>query len=76
MNVLEPYWRQVNIGSGNGLVPPGTKPLPEPMLTRIMSPYGITKQQWVNPFEEIWKIYIHILDNIFMQVIIVNQEWQ
>ena len=23
----------VNIGSGNGLVPDGTKPLPEPMLT-------------------------------------------
>ena len=23
----------VNIGSGNGLVPYGTKPLPEPMLT-------------------------------------------
>ena len=23
----------VNIGSGNGLVPSGTKPLPEPMLT-------------------------------------------
>ena len=28
-------WRQIwiNIGSGNGLVPDGTKPLPEPMLT-------------------------------------------
>ena len=28
-------WRQiwVNIGSGNGLFPDGTKPLPEPMLT-------------------------------------------
>ena len=24
---------QVNIGSGNGLLPDGTKPLPEPMLT-------------------------------------------
>ena len=23
----------VNIGSGNGLVPDGTKPLPDPMLT-------------------------------------------
>ena len=27
---------QVNIGSGNGLVPWGTKPLPEPMLTHIL----------------------------------------
>ena len=26
-------WILVNIGSGNGLVPDGTKPLPEPMLT-------------------------------------------
>ena len=26
---------QVNIGSGNGLVPSGNKPLPEPMLTQI-----------------------------------------
>ena len=27
------WW--VNIGSGNGLVPSGTKPLPEPLLTKI-----------------------------------------
>ena len=27
----------VNIGSGNGLVPDGTKPLPEPMLTFLQS---------------------------------------
>ena len=26
---------QVNIGSGNGLVPSGNKPLPEPVLTKI-----------------------------------------
>ena len=25
----------VNIGSGNGLVPSGNKPLPEPMLTKL-----------------------------------------
>ena len=25
----------VNIGSGNGLLPDGTKPLPETMLTKI-----------------------------------------
>ena len=29
------YWRLVNNGSGNGLVPSGNKPLPEPMLTNI-----------------------------------------
>ena len=27
-------WWLVNIGSGNGLVPSGNKPLPEPMLTK------------------------------------------
>ena len=26
---------EVNIGSGDGLVPSGNKPLPEPMLTQI-----------------------------------------
>ena len=26
---------EVNIGSGNGLLPDGTKPVPEPMLTQI-----------------------------------------
>ena len=29
----KPHWRFVNTGSGNGLVPSGTKPLPEPVLT-------------------------------------------
>ena len=34
------YWSTlVNIGSGNGLVLPGNKPFPEPMLTQIYS-YG------------------------------------
>ena len=28
-----PHWSLVNIGSSNGLVPSGNKPLPEPMLT-------------------------------------------
>ena len=30
-----PYWCYINIGSGNGLVLSGNKPLPEPMLTQI-----------------------------------------
>ena len=29
------YWWEVNIGSGNGLVPSGNKALPEMMLTQI-----------------------------------------
>ena len=35
MNVIGLHWWPVNIGSGNGLVPSGNKPLPEPMLTQI-----------------------------------------
>ena len=35
MNVTGFHWWSVNIGSGNGLVPSGNKPLPEPMLTQI-----------------------------------------
>ena len=28
-------WWEANIGSGNGVVPSGNKPLPKPMLTQI-----------------------------------------
>ena len=35
MNTTEPFWKEVDIGSGNGLVLSGSKPLPEPMLTQI-----------------------------------------
>ena len=33
--MTEPHQRYVSIGSGNGLVPSGNGPLPEPMLTKI-----------------------------------------
>ena len=35
INVMGPHWWQVNIGSGNGLVPSCDKPLPEPLLTPL-----------------------------------------
>ena len=35
MNVTGLNWWSVNIGSGNGLVPSGNKPSPEPILTYI-----------------------------------------
>ena len=35
VNATTPHWSLVNIGSGNGLVPSGNKPLHEPMLTYI-----------------------------------------
>ena len=34
-HATKPHHREIKIGSGNDLVPSGTKPLPEPMLTKI-----------------------------------------
>ena len=40
-NIIDPLMK-VSIGSGNGLVPSGNKPLPGPMLApRSMTPYAI-----------------------------------
>ena len=36
------HWWSVNTDSGNGLVPSGTKPLPEPMLTKFYDGYHKT----------------------------------
>ena len=44
VNTTGPHRWEVNIVSGNGLVPPGTKPLPDPMLNQI---YGATRPHWV-----------------------------
>ena len=33
--IIVPYWQQVNDGSGNGLGPSGSKPLPQPMFVQI-----------------------------------------
>ena len=34
----------MNIGSGNGLLPDGTKPLPEPMLARDIQPNAMSQK--------------------------------
>ena len=49
------YWFQlwVNIGSGNGLVPSGTKPLPEPILTKFHDTVKPPSESHVGP---LWKI--------------------
>ena len=39
---------KASIGSRTGLVPSGDRPLPESMLTRSMSLYGVTRRQWFN----------------------------
>ena len=46
MNVTGSYWWLVNIGSGNGLVPPGNKPFPDQMLTDFSD--VICRKQWVS----------------------------
>ena len=61
--ILRQIW--VNIGSGNGVLPDGTKPLPEPMLTdHQWSPLTFIlgqfhkrclNRQWLN---SIWKLHI------------------
>ena len=48
MNVTRLHWWSVSIGSGNCLVPPGNRSLPEPMLPRSLSLYGATMPEWVN----------------------------
>ena len=54
MNTTEPHWWLVNNSSGNGLVPLGTKPLPEPVLilTKIhdASVIGPHWYQWISIF--------------------------
>ena len=40
-------WWWVNTGSGNGMVPSGKKPLLEPALAHSLSPFGVTKSQWL-----------------------------
>ena len=56
----KPHQWEVNIRWGDGLMPLGNKPLPEPTLTQVLSmlPYGIARPQWVNsmgPSDAIWQ---------------------
>ena len=44
-NVIRPFWAKVNIGAAYGLVPSGNKPLAEPMLTKFLMPYDMTRGQ-------------------------------
>ena len=48
LNVTGLYWWSVNIGSGNGLVPSGNKPLPEPMLTQICRNMALLSRNGLN----------------------------
>ena len=51
----------VNINSGNGLKPDGTKPLPEPVLTYTdedFQEYIAMSVIWKQTSKYIWKLYI------------------
>ena len=50
----------VNIGSGNGLVPSGTKPLPEPMLIHYQLPLDLNPLR-ANFYRENINIYLHFV---------------
>ena len=46
LNATRPQWWLVNIGSGNGLLSSGNKPLPDPKVTQIY--VAINSLQYVN----------------------------
>ena len=48
-------WR-VKVGSTNGLVSPGNRPLPETLLTGIYA-----RPQWVNMYATTWKLWIVLI---------------
>ena len=50
VNVTGPPWRLVNIGSDNGLVPSGIKPLFEPMLTKSYDKFYMTYTSFSEPY--------------------------
>ena len=52
VNVIRPDWWLVNIGSGNGLVPSGNKPLPGPVLTKSPLPYGINGLTHLSSYQD------------------------
>ena len=63
MNVTGLHWWSVNIGSGDGLVPSGNKPLPEPMLTQISVRHHWCAQ-WLCTEQHLGKNIIHIMTKI------------
>ena len=50
MNAIGHHWWYVIIGSGNGLVPDGTKPLPAPMLFKFNVAIWCHQGWWVEPY--------------------------
>ena len=72
----------INIGSGNGLLPDGTKPLPEPMLTsHWCRSVTVTWEQFCSKCPRyysvwwVWKIYFLKLLSYFLGVNELNISW-
>ena len=55
----------LNISSGNGFVPSGNKPLLSQFWPRSMSPYGVTRPQWVK--EPILFILLPVDHSLWLQ---------
>ena len=68
------HWWSVNVGSGNGLVPSGNKPLPEPMLTQIsrhMVSLGHNELTW----SLLWcATFCVILDCVMTQLYVFHRQ--
>ena len=48
VNVIRPHWWQGSFGSGDGFVPPGSKLLPQPNVSFMVSPGPWIKHWYVN----------------------------
>ena len=64
MNVPGPHWWLFDIGSGNGLVLSGNKPLTEPILTKIPDTEHCNISMWENDIYEMqihWKLWVAMM---------------
>ena len=77
MNAKRTHRPIVKIGSGSGLVPTATKPLPELMSNHscvTVSPYGSIKPQWVNTLKKTQNGR-HFPDDIFKCMSLNEDIW-
>ena len=58
LNGTKPQQCKVNTGSGNGFMLWGNNPLPEPILTRSISPYGVTMPHCLTYLSLVPHIYV------------------
>ena len=62
------YWWRVNVGPCDGLVPSGNKPSHGPMLSKFLSPYGITGSQWIKGWYLQYQCHPFIWKRIISQI--------